>query len=277
MLSDPDIVGTWTEVKLAILREYAVPYSQILSAKGFYHLYLDAFAAGGSHISRTTGEIVPGSPLNALATQPPFKEYQFIDKTPARVQPLKSFVGNRRDVHIYEGDCNQVLLNEVFPKVRYEDYRRALCVLDPYNIGLSWNVVATAGRMRSIEIFLNFMIMDMNMNVLLSDPKRATSKQRARMTRFWGDESWHGIAYEDDPQDKLFGDRDQIKVDQANEKMADAYRRRLLDVAGFKYAPRPLPLHNSLGRTIYYLFFASPDPTANKIVQGIFAKYRHKS
>jgi hypothetical protein len=33
-----DIIGPWSEVKLAILREYAAPYSKIVSAKGFHHL-----------------------------------------------------------------------------------------------------------------------------------------------------------------------------------------------------------------------------------------------
>jgi hypothetical protein len=35
-------------------------------------------------------------------------------------------------------------------------------------------------------------------------------------------------------------------------------------------------MKNSIGRTIYYLFFASPNPTANKIVEYIFNKYRNK-
>src|ERR1035441_9100262 len=60
-----DIIGPWTEVKLDILRQYAAPYSRIVTKHGFYHLYIDAYAAGGSHISRTTGEVVPGSPLIA--------------------------------------------------------------------------------------------------------------------------------------------------------------------------------------------------------------------
>src|SRR5258708_33862267 len=59
----------------------------------------------------------------------------------------------------------------------------------PYNIDLSWDVIATAGRMESIEIFLNFMVMDMNMNVLLRDPEKEDAAQVTRMTRFWADES----------------------------------------------------------------------------------------
>ncbi len=45
-------------------------------------------------------------------------------------------------------------------------------------------------------------------------------------------------------------------------------------MAGFKYAPAPLALKNSLGRTIYYLFFASPNQTGSKIVEDIFRKHR---
>ena len=120
------------------------------------------------------------------------------------------------------------------------------------------------------------MVMDMNMNVLLSNPKKADPLQAARMTRFWGDDSWHGVAYEVDRQRDLFDEPATIKVGDANEKIAEAYRKRLLGVAGFQFAPAPLAFSTKRGATIYYLFFASPDPTANRIVQDIFDKYRKK-
>jgi three-Cys-motif partner protein len=271
-----DIIGPWSEVKLAILREYAAPYSKIVSAKGFHHLYIDGFAGPGAHVSRETGELILGSPRIALAIEPPFKEYHFIDADRTRVEQLRTLAGGRPDVYVHPGDCNDVLLREVLPRAQYGDFRRALCVLDPYNIDLDWQVVSTAGRMRSVEIFLNFMVMDMNMNVLLSDPEKAEPSQVARMNRFWGDESWHAVAYEEDPQRHLFQGPVMVKVEDANEKIAEAYRQRLLQVAGFKFAPTPLRFPNSLGATIYYMFFASPDPTANKIVQQIFDKYRQR-
>ena len=154
--------------------------------------------------------------------------------------------------------------------------KRALCLLDPYNIDLSWSVVAAAGAMRSIEIFVNFMLMDMNMNVLLRDSERADATQLARMTRFWGDGSWRNVAYQLSPQSNLFGEPEQIKVESANEKIAEAYRTRLIDTAGFAYATQPLRFVNSLGATIYYLFFASPNKTGKKIVEDIFRKHRTK-
>jgi three-Cys-motif partner protein len=264
-----DIIGPWSEVKLHILRGYASPYSKILTAKNFYHLYIDAYAAAGSHTSRSTGLTVDGSAMIALATDPPFSEYHFIDSDPLRVEELRRKTASRPDVRVHSGDCNEILIRDVFPLSRYEDRRRSLCLLDPYNIDLSWNVIATAGGMKSIEVFVNFMVMDMNMN-------EAEPAQVARMDRFWGDGSWRSVAYEANPQLNLYGVQDEIKVDDANEKIAEAYRQRLIDVAGFAHAPRPLRFVNSRGRTIYYLFFASPNPTGNKIVGEIFTKHWKK-
>jgi len=40
--------------------------------------------------------------------------------------------------------------------------------------------------MKSIEIFVHFMVMDMNMNILLRHPANADPAQVAIMDRFWG-------------------------------------------------------------------------------------------
>jgi hypothetical protein len=71
-----DEIGPWSEVKLDIVKRYAVAYSQILNNhKGLSHSYIDAFAGAGSHVSKTTREMVPGSPLNALWVAPPFRDF----------------------------------------------------------------------------------------------------------------------------------------------------------------------------------------------------------
>ena len=48
-------------------------------------------------------------------------------------------------------DCNAVLLRDVFPRANYGDYKLALCLLDPYNIELIWEVIEAAGKSRSAE------------------------------------------------------------------------------------------------------------------------------
>lgn len=270
MKLDYDEIGSWSEIKLEIVRKYAAAYSTIIAKQPSIrkHIYVDAFAGPGVHISKTTGDFVLGSPLNALRIGPPFKEFHFIDADGKRANQLKDLAGNRSDVFTYEGDCNEILPKKIFPRAQYSNYARVLCLLDPYNIDLSWEVVKTAGQMKSIEIFLNFMIMDANMNVLRHDPERADPRQVARMNRFWGDESWRNAAY--DTSGNLFGWEEKS----SNEQLVQAYRERLLTVAGFGYVPDPLPMRNSKGATIYYLFFASPKATGEKIVEDIFTKYR---
>jgi three-Cys-motif partner protein len=101
-----DEIGYWSEVKLAIVREYATAYSHILARQTkLQHVYVDAFAGAGAHLSKTSGGMVPGSPLNALAIKPPFKQYHLIDLDGAKVKHLRALVGTRTDAVVHEGDC----------------------------------------------------------------------------------------------------------------------------------------------------------------------------
>ncbi len=266
-----DKINYWSEVKLDIVREYATEYSKIINAQkkpSLQHAYIDAFAGRGIHISKTTGDFVPGSPLNALSIQPPFREFFLIDLDSEKIDSLRALVADKPNVHVFKGNCNSVLLESVFPKVRYEEYRRALCLLDPYGLDLDWSVTATAGKMRSIEIFLNFPVMDMNRNVLWHDLNAVDPKQVERMNAFWGDNSWRQAAYTTERD--LFGYEEKLD----NEDVAAAFRKRLKDVAGFAYVPEPIPMRNSTGSVVYYLFFASPNRTGERIVKHIFDKYR---
>lgn len=268
-----DVIGYGSEVKLDIVREYASAYSQIMNAQAAIkrYCYVDAFAGAGQHISKNTGEFVPGSHWNALLVQPQFNEFHLIDLNRTKAANLREMAGNRTDVHVYEEDANNVLLKEVFPRCRYEDFHRALCLLDPYALNVDWRVIEVAGKMRSIEIFYNFMIMDVNMNVLWRNPDRVSQSQAARMDKAWGDHSWRDIAYK--KVRGLFGDME-LKAD--NETVAAAFRDRLRKVAGFKYVPEPIPMRNDQGGILYFLYFASPNATGARIVGDIFKKYRER-
>ncbi len=170
---------------------------------------------------------------------------------------------------LYNSDCNEVLLSKVFPRVSYEEYKRGLCILDPYGLHLDWEVIKTAAEMRSVEIFLNFPVMDMNMNVLWrSGQEHVDPYQAQRMTAFWGDESWKEVGYRSDLG--LFGE---IRTKADNETIAMAFQKRLRKTAGFEYVPKPVPMRNTKGATVYYLFFACQKPVALKIVREIFDKY----
>jgi three-Cys-motif partner protein len=268
-----DEIGYWSEVKLDIVKKYAMAYSTIMAKQSSIkrHIYIDAFAGAGQHISKATRDFVPGSPLNALRITPPFKELHLIDLDGEKATELQKLRTDDKRVTVHPGDCNEVLLRDVFPRCQYADYHRALCLLDPYGLNVNWEVLQTAGKMKSIEVFYNFMIMDANMNVFWRDRSKVAPAQIARMKAVWGDDSWPSAAYQKTRD--LFGD---VEEKATNRDIAVAFRDRLKNVAGFKYVPDPMPMRNSKGAVVYYLFFASQNKTGESIVQDIFNAYRNK-
>lgn len=115
------------------------------------------------------------------------------------------------------------------------------------------------------------MIMDANTNVFLADPSKVKPEQAARMTSTWGDESWKFEAYRS--VQTLFED---VEQKTSNDAIAEAFRSRLKDVARFNYVPPPMPMRNSKGAIVYYLYFASQNQVGSKIVGAIFDKYRDR-
>jgi three-Cys-motif partner protein len=268
-----DEINYWSEIKLDIIKEYAQAYSTIISAQknfNLYHIYIDAFSGAGVHYSKDKKEFVLGSPLNALNISPRFKEYHLIDLNQAKSDHLSSLTKDEKDVFVYNGDCNSILLQRVFPKCLYKNYRRALCLLDPYGLHLNWEVIKAAGEMKSIEIFLNFPVTDMNRNVFWSNPNNVDACQIDRMNAYWGDDSWRKAAY--DTTCNFFGFEEKT----TNQAIAYAFQKRLKDVAKFKFVPDPIPMRNSKSAIIYYLFFASQNQTGHDIIQDIFNKYRDR-
>src|SRR5215510_5244184 len=124
--------------------------------------------------------------------------------------------------------------------------------------------------MKTIEVFLNFPIMDMNRNALWSNASGVAPEDAERMTAFWGDTSWREELYVQQPS--LFGGEDWLKTG-SNEAIVRAFKKRLRDIAGFSHVPDPIPMRNSKNATVYYLFFASHNETGSKIASHILKKY----
>ena len=267
-------IGPWSEVKIDIVRRYAKAYSDIMKSQKWLrdYAYVDGFAGAGKHISRKTRLEVDGSPAAVLRVDPPFPTYHFVELDAERAGLLHSLDSIRPGrVTIHDGDANDKLLNEILPLFSYESRRRALLLLDPYNIGIDWRVTELAGKLRTIDLFLNFMVMDANMNVLRLDPGSVRADQAARMDIFWGDGTWRETMYQPAP-DVLPGF--EIVEKQSNEVLAKAFAGRLKSEAGFKYVAEPLPVKNDTGQVVYYLFFASQNETALRIANSIFKARR---
>jgi three-Cys-motif partner protein len=267
-----DEIGIWSEIKIAILREYACAFTRILKTKAWCKgcCYIDAFAGAGMHISKTTREMVPGSPLNALLVEPRFDRIVLIDLDAEKVESLKTLCGNDERVEILPGDCNKVLVDKVVPSISYSSYWRGLCVLDPYGIHgkpLQWQTIQQLADLGTVDIFLNFPLMDINRNTLRSRLANADDADIVAFNAFWGCDDWKDLMYQSD----LFGDLDKIGN---NEKLASAFQKRLKTVAGFEFVPEPILMRNSKGGPLYFLYFASHQSVAQRVVLDIFKKHR---
>lgn len=267
-----DKIGFWSEIKLEILKKYANAYTNIMKNQQWCkeYVYIDAFAGAGKHISRQTGELIPGSPLNALEVKPPFTEYYFIDLDEDRADIFRQIEKENPSVHSYHGDCNEILLKKIFPTLPYSSFKRALCILDPYGLHLKWQTIKAAAELKTIDIFINFPIMDINRNILFENPEKAKMEDVERMNAFWGDESWRQLLYRE--QRTLFGETQHVKIENY-QILAKEFCKRLKNI-GFNDVPEPILMTNKKNGPLYYLCFASQKAVAKDIVNDIFDKYR---
>jgi len=266
-----DEIGYWSELKLEIVEKYGAAYTTAFKNTRLKKYYIDGLCGAGIHLSKKTATQVEGSPSRALKIFPPFDAYYFIDIDEEKTSYLQTICGNRSDVHIHTGDSTEYLTKELLPKIQFKNYERALCLLDPYGLHIDWEVMYQAGQSKAIDMFLNFPVMDMNRNAIWKNPEKVPPDGIERMTKFWGDESWKQAAYAESPQGNFF--RPEM-VKQGNDDIVAAFRQRLKKVAGFKFVPEPLPMRNSTNAVVYYLFFASQKPVAEKIISDVFHKYR---
>jgi three-Cys-motif partner protein len=269
-----DEIGYWSELKLEIIEKYGAAYTTAFNkSPGLKKYYIDGFSGSGLHRSKETRQEIEGSPARALKVSPPFDGFYFVDVDKAKTANLRKLCEGRSNVHIHTGDSNAYLMTDVLPKIQYNLYTRALCLLDPYGLHLNWEVIQQAGKSNAVDLFLNFPVMDMNMNAIWHRPELTPQHGIDRMNRFWGDESWQQAAYVESPQKNLFGDPPEL-IKQDNAAIAKAFRTRLKNVAGFEFVSDPLPMRNSNNAIVYYLFLASPKAVAKKIIEEIFSKYR---
>jgi three-Cys-motif partner protein len=268
-----DEIGYWSELKLEIVEKYGAAYtSAFRNASNLKKYYIDAFSGAGAHVSKRTGHQIEGSPARALRVSPPFDGFYFIDMDADKTAHLQRLCEGRDDVHIHTGDANPYLTQELLPTIHFRKFNRALCLLDPYGLHLNWEVMLQAGQSEAVDMFLNFPVMDMNRNAIWRNPERVPQDGVERMTRFWGDGTWKQAAYAESAQGNLFSGPDLIK--KGNDVIVAAFQQRLKSLARFPFVPDPLAMRNSTNAVVYYLFFASQKPVAEKIIEDIFRKYR---
>lgn len=274
-LEDVEIeeIGAWSERKHAIIQEYSRAFTAIMAnaqknVRRFQWDYIDGYAATGLCRRKTTGEVIKGSALNSVDIEPPFSQFTFIELDESKLKLLKMQTAHRRDVECIAGDTNVIVPRDIVPRYDFRNYRRAFCLLDPYqHKHLHWSTIEAIGRTGTMDLLLHFPTMTMNRGALHRDGEVSVD-EAAALTRFWGDETWRDAAYV--RRDGLFGSLEPEKA--TDIEIAMAFCERLRKVARFNGTTQPIPMHNSHGALMYYLIFALPIPTATRAATSV-AKY----
>src|ERR1044071_518054 len=122
-MSQMSFGGMHTEEKLQVLEKYLAAYQKVLKNTGLFTIFFDAFAGTGEIPLEQTGGLfqdveeaepfIEGSARRALAVNPPFNRYVFVEKSRRKAAQLE---GLRQDfpnlatrIQIERADANEAI------------------------------------------------------------------------------------------------------------------------------------------------------------------------
>jgi len=276
-----DIIGRWSEEKLDLLAKYLKAYSVIMNEqkkswlRAYY--YIDAFAGSVRPRAKEDEQrYIDGSPLRALQTEPQFDGYWFVDVSPRRVERVQGLRAEFPNcvIDVRQGNCNEVLCNEIVPQIPYSSKRRAFVFLDPYGLQVDWETVRELANTRTCDIFVNFSVMGVTR--LLPRDQNPEPEVIEQLSKVMGSTNWITEIYRKPPgiQLDLFGNPTESTSSRGTiqaEWLASLYTEQLRSL--FPHVSRPVLMRNSTNSAMYALCLASHNQTATKITSEIFNRY----
>lgn len=280
--------GDWTQKKLDVLAEYLSAYTRALKNQSFEKWYVDAFAGTGYRSAstrstddpRSQSELFPelaesdpqslleGSARRALAIEPPFSHYVFIEKNVDRYRALEGlkseFPRLASGISIRRGDANQEIVS-----MCSEDWRsrRAVVFLDPYGLEVEWTTIEAIAKTQAIDLWLLFPL-GIGVNRLLKKSGDIPDSWRRRLNLLLGTRDWYEEFYKTQPAPTLFNATEQQVVKARTDLIGTYFIERLSTVfAGV--ANSPGVLRNSKDSPLYLLCFAVGNPAGKDIALRI--------
>jgi three-Cys-motif partner protein len=269
--------GPWTEVKLAAVEYYLKCYTKALRYVPFDLSYIDAFAGTGDRQEdRLTGGMfddggpvrvepvtMDGSALLALAVEPPFQHFTFIEAIAKRCEALEAIRDARPgiDIKVLRGDANKVLAKIVGERPWTEgagSQSRGVVFLDPYALQVEWKTLQALGRTELLDVWYLFPLRDVVRQ--LAHRKSGIGPKEKMLDDVLGPE-WREL-YSLPPENRT-GMIDMFEQDLVPEEMRNVdtagieswFKKRLETV--FKgYVSDPLPILTAKGRHTFSLFLA---------------------
>lgn len=252
--------GAWTQLKLRLIGEYLQRFNTVLKNQPFERWYVDAFAGSGfSRPPGEEGELLRGSPLIALACNPPFHRLLFIEQKTANARELERVIAsapNPERARVINADANSELLT--FCRGMKQG-QRAVVFLDPFAMSVAWTTVTALAATRKCDVWFLFPVGAVN-RLLTRTGKRDPSWD-ASLNEILGCTDWREEFYRLEGPD-LLGDQ-VIRKMVSCEDIAEFYRRRLNDLFPGGAAPAYRMLKNSKESPLFALMFAIGNPAAS--------------
>lgn len=266
--------GAWTEQKLRALSKYLKAYTTIFKknpkARHYSITYVDAFAGTGKlqrpnssrfesllpELSANEEQYRKGSVKRALEVSPPFDKYVFIERSARKCRELreisKDFPSLR--IEVLNEDANRALLS--WCQRLDSQSERAVVFLDPFGASVHWEVIATLGRTRAVDLWVLFPYSAINRMLIRN---RKPPKQWAeRLTAVFGTPAWEQSFYSGTSFRSLLNPSQRIESVYKSADYRDItnfFIKRL--EKEFVAVSRPLLLLNSTGSLLFTLFFAA--------------------
>jgi three-Cys-motif partner protein len=255
----------WAIDKLEIVRQYLPRFGNACKNRAPTFYLVDGFAGPGINRIKETGELVWGTPLLGLQSQPEFSSCVFMDYGKKNVQSLKArteMFGPRAIVE--RGDSNVDLI----PLMREHVNERcpSLVLLDPEGGELSFDTVLDIakfrkGKFKAEQLILLATHTGFMRGLFLKKPPPKWAPEM--MHRVFGTDGWTAI-YER----RLNED---ISSGEAVREYVDLYRYQIKYKLGYEWVlARPIREKGWTGRVLYFLVFATDHRAGHDIMDHIF-------
>lgn len=162
MSSQGDFFHSGTEKKLKAIAGYLAAYQKVLTkfrATGGKTIYFDAFAGTGDLPKNIDdggllkdveelSDIAEGSARRALAIEPSFSEFVFVEASKGKADELKrlliEFPTRANSIRVIHGDANAEVLR--FCNETDWSKNRAVVFLDPFGNQVKWSTIARIAK-----------------------------------------------------------------------------------------------------------------------------------
>lgn len=269
ILDDHKFGGTWTSIKLNALEQYLVAFGNVLknkpsSTRPFTRIYIDSFAGTGRCDIKVSGhrKNIDGSARRALATEPSFHKYYFIEKDKKKITALNSLKNEYPDksIEIVQGDSNVALL-DICKRSKW-NYARGVLFLDPYGLHVEWSTLKNISETKAIDVWYLFPLSGIYRQMARNSSAIDSDKEKS-ITRILGDDSWRTRFYAPPKQDDLFGNVNGEERDANPDQIVEFVSERLRTLFPSVLDPKVLYQNGDSGSPLFALYFCLSNPARN--------------